>query len=229
MRVQRPSTTPRRGAVSRARTSAGSAPAPATASGATPPTTSLMEPVWSWSAEKVNKVTALFALWVLSYDMARDDLDRHLSLTCLPLPLSLTLCPSFFSQGRWRIRIMTTAWRVRRAAASVSCVSQRCCSHSTFILSLSEHCPVPTDRTLLPACGRPCSRVFPGGALFKKVELSFFVCFQQITPGIVCPALRAFTSKAVCLAVAMCDLASLHSLCLPVHCRTKRAFFLLWK
>lgn len=66
---------------------------------------------------------------------------------------------------------------------------------------------------------------FPGSSCFKRE--SFFVCFQQITPGIVCPALRAFTSKAVCLAVAMCDLASLHSLCLSVHCctRMKRPFF----
>lgn len=50
-----------------------------------------------------------------------------------------------------------------------------------------------------------------------KVELSCFVCFRQITPGIACPALTAFTSKAMCLAVAMCDLNSPNSLCVSAH------------
>lgn len=78
-------------------------------------------------------------------------------------------------------------------------------------------------------CYHPCPRLFPGSSSSKE-ELSFFVCFQQITPSIVCPALRAFTSKTVCLAVAMCDLTSLHSRCLSVHCRTKKeALFLLWR
>lgn len=39
------------------------------------------------------------------------------------------------------------------------------------------------------------------------------MCFQQITPGTAFPALTAFTSKAVCHAVAMCDLTS--ALALP--------------
>ena len=51
----RPSITPRRGAVSRARTTASSARARPTASSVTPPTTSLMECVPSWSVEKVRQ------------------------------------------------------------------------------------------------------------------------------------------------------------------------------
>lgn len=59
----RPSTTPRRAAVSRAQTTANSAPAPSTASNVTPPTTSLMELVPSWSVEKVSGVTVSFMSW----------------------------------------------------------------------------------------------------------------------------------------------------------------------
>lgn len=182
----RPSTTPRRGAASRARTTVGSAPAPATASSLTPPTTSLMEPVWSWSVEKVNKVTVVFKKFRCCRFFPRIFCvtRRHgwpwkaqsqtcpASALCWP-PLSdcfshrifdpLPNLVPFFSQGRWRIQITTAAWPARRAAASVSCVSQAAAAATVHI---SQKWALPTDRTFTPACCQPCSRVFPGGSFF---------------------------------------------------------------
>lgn len=49
--------------------------------------------------------------------------------------LLATLLFFFLSQGKWRIQITTTAWPVRRAAGSVSCVSHS----SVAILKFSQN------------------------------------------------------------------------------------------
>ncbi len=114
--VLRPSTTPRRGAVSTARTTASSAQAPLTASSVTPPTMSLMACVQSWSVEKVNKVTALLrscfscTCCFRQRLSVRDDLEKcrlapvhpplsHPLLLIVSLFLSCCLFP-FFRGGR---------------------------------------------------------------------------------------------------------------------------------
>lgn len=94
--VLRLSTTARTGDVSRAQRTAGSAPAPTAATGVTPPTTALMVHVWSWSVEKVNKVTVLpksFSLYVFFFfvtcrhSMSQVTLEKH-CLTPALLPFS---------------------------------------------------------------------------------------------------------------------------------------------
>lgn len=79
---------------------------------------------------------------------------------------------------------MMTAWPVKKAAGSVSCVG-----HSFLTFHQNEPCIFFQHV--------PNHAAYSHSKILKE-ELSFFVCFQQITPGIACPALRAFTSKAVC-------------------------------
>lgn len=97
MPVPRPTTTPRRGRVRRARTTAVSARAPRIASSATLPTTSPTEHVRSWSVEKVNKVTALFTSWFFFYLLcyAETTLQSTVSLLSTLCALSISLSDCF--------------------------------------------------------------------------------------------------------------------------------------
>lgn len=111
--VLRPSTTPRKGGVSRALTTAGSAQAQLAASSVTPPTTSLMACVQSWSAEKVNKVTVWFVSFFsficcftvseMTLKTTVSHLSAHHFLTLFFWLFFLFCCPSklsfFFLRG----------------------------------------------------------------------------------------------------------------------------------
>lgn len=102
--VLRPFTTPRRGAVSRARTTANNAQAQPTASNVTRPTTSLMVHVQSWSVEKVNKVTALFMSFFSFICCVRYDIENHcLTPVHPPLshPLFFWLCPFLYCPSKF--------------------------------------------------------------------------------------------------------------------------------
>lgn len=103
MPALRPSTTPRRAAVSRARTTASSARVLPTASNVILPTTSLMELVPNWSVEKVSRVIVSFMGWfsyLLCYIASKMILKSFVShlffWLFLMMCLLATLCFSFF-------------------------------------------------------------------------------------------------------------------------------------